>query len=87
MEIERVQRWVMTALMMTTAVIFAVGLSLLSGQSDQPGAKPGLITIAAIVGVLAVAAARVIHRKSVLTPLLLLGVLPAAIGAYLVLGR
>jgi hypothetical protein len=87
MEIERVQRWVMTALMMTTAVIFATGLSLLSGQSDRAGAKPGLITIAAVVGVLAVAAARAIHQKSVVSPLLLLGVLPAAVGGYLVLGR
>ena len=87
MEIERVQRWVMTALMMTTALIFATGLSLLSGQADRAGAKPGLIAIAAVVGVLAVAAARVIHQKTVVSPLLLLGVLPAAVGAYLVLGR
>jgi hypothetical protein len=87
MEIERVQKWVMTALMMTTAVIFAVGLALLAGQADRPGAKPGLLTIAAIVGIVAVAAARVIHQKSVLTPLLVLGVLPAALVGYLVLGR
>ncbi|MGY2874148.1 hypothetical protein ACVW00_001338 [Marmoricola sp. URHA0025 HA25] len=87
MEIERVQRWVMTALMMTTAVIFATGLSLLAAQADRAGAEPGLLTIAAVVGVLAVAAARVIHQKSVLTPLLLLGVLPAAIVGYFVLGR
>jgi hypothetical protein len=86
-EIERVQRWVMTALMMTTAAIFAVGRSLLAGRSDQAGAKPGLITIGAIVGVLAVAAARVIHQKPVFTPLLVLGVLPAAVGGFLVLGR
>ena len=87
MQIERVQKWVMTALMMTTAVIFASGLSLLAGQSEQPGAKPGLLTIAAVVGIVAVAAARVIHQKSVLTPLLLLGVIPAAVVGYLVLGR
>jgi hypothetical protein len=87
MEIERVQKWVMTALMMTTAVIFAVGLSLLAGQGERPGAKPGLLTIAAIVGVLAVAAARAIHEKPLLSPLLALGVLPAAFGAYFVLVR
>jgi hypothetical protein len=87
MEVERVQRWVLTALMMTTALIFASGLALLAGQADRAGAKPGLITIAAVVGVLAVAAARIIHQRSVLTPLLLLGVLPAAVGGYLVLGR
>jgi hypothetical protein len=87
MEIERVQKWVMTALMMTTAVIFAVGLALLAGQADRPGAKPGLLTIAGVVGIVAVAAARVIHQKSVLTPLLLLGAVPAALVGYLVLGR
>ena len=87
MEIERVQKWVMTALMMTTAVIFAVGLSLLAGQADRPGAKPGLLIIAAIVGIIAVAAARVIHQKSVFTPLLVLGAIPAALVGYLVLGR
>ena len=87
MEIERVQKWVMTALMLTTAVIFAAGLSLLAGQADRAGAKPGLLIIAAVVGVLAVAAARVIHQKSVLTPLLLLGVLPAVVVGYLVVGR
>ena len=87
MEIERVQKWVMTALMMTTATIFAVGLSLLAGQAERAGAKPGLLGIAAVVGIVAVAAARVIHEKSVVTPLLLLGVLPAGFGAYVVLGR
>jgi hypothetical protein len=87
MEIERVQKWVMTALMMTTAVIFATGLALLAGQSDQPGAKPGLLAIAAAVGVLAVAAARVIHQKSVVTPWLALGVIPSAVVGYFVLGR
>jgi hypothetical protein len=87
MEVERVQKWVMTALMMTTAVIFAVGLALLAGQADRAGAKPGLLIIAAAVGVMAVAAARVIHQRSVLTPLLLLGVLPAVVAGYLVVGR
>ena len=87
MEIERVQKWVMTALMLTTAVIFATGLALLAGQSDQAGAKPGLLTIAGVVGVIAVAAARVIHQKSVLTPWLALGIIPSAVVGYLVLGR
>jgi len=87
MQIEQVQRWVMTALMMTTALIFASGLSLLAGQADRAGAEPGLLIIAAIVGILAVAAARIIHQRSVLTPLLVLGTLPAAVGWYLVQGR
>ena len=64
-----------------------LGLALLAGQSEQPGAKPGLLTIAGVVGVMAVAAARVIHQKPVLTPWLGLGVLPSAVVGYLVLGR
>ena len=87
MEIDRVQKWVMTALMMTTAVIFAVGLALLAGQAERAGAKPGLLAIAAVVGILAVAAARVIHQKPVVSPLLLLGVIPAAFGWYFVMDR
>jgi hypothetical protein len=87
MQVEQVQKWVMTALMMTISVILAVGLALLAGQADRAGAKPGLLIIAGVVGVMATAAARVIHQKPVLTPLLLLGVLPAAIAGYVVVGR
>jgi uncharacterized protein (DUF983 family) len=84
-EIERVQKWVMSAVVLTTATVFACGISLLAGQSEQPGAKPALLSIAAVVGVIAVAAVRVINQKSVLTPWLLLGVVPAlAVGSFVV---
>ena len=81
------QRWVMSAIVLTTATIFASGLSLLAGQSEQPGAEPGLLSIAAAVGVIAIGAVRVINQKSVLTPWLLLGVLPAVVIGYLAVVR
>ena len=81
------QRWVMSAIVLTTATIFASGLSLLAGQSEQPGAEPGLLSIAAAVGVIAIGAVRVINQKSVLTPWLLLGVLPAAVIGYFAVVR
>ncbi|HEX2858072.1 MAG TPA: hypothetical protein VHO26_11465 [Propionibacteriaceae bacterium] len=87
MEIERVQKWVMSAVVLTTATVFASGISLLAGQSEQPGAEPGLLSIAAVVGIVAVAAVRVINQKPVLTPWLLLGVLPAAVVGYLAVVR
>lgn len=87
MQVERVQKWVMSALLTTTAVIFATGLALLAGHSDRAGAKPGLLVIAGIVGVCAVGAARFIHGKSPLSPWLVLGVVPAVAGWYLILGR
>ena len=87
MQIEHVQRWVQTGLLVTTAVIFAGGLALLAGSvADKGGAKPGLLIISAIVGVLAMAGARLIHQRSVLSPVLLLGLVPAAIGWYFVIG-
>jgi hypothetical protein len=46
-----------------------------------------LLSIAAVVGVGAVAAVRVINQKAVLTPWLLLGVLPAVVVGYLAVVR
>ena len=80
MEVERVQRWVMSALLVTVAFIFAGGLALLSASSLQNGARPGLLVMSTIVGVLGIAGVRVIHDKSVLTPWILAGVLPAFLG-------
>ena len=83
MEIERVQRWVMSALLLTVMLIFAGGLALLSTSSSQAGARPGLLTMAAVVGVLGVLGVRVIHSKSLLTPWLVVGLLPAVLGWWL----
>lgn len=80
MKVERVQKWVMSALMMTTAVIFATGLALLAGHSERAGAKPGLLIIAAVVGIAAMAAGRFIHDKSPISLWLVIGVIPAAVG-------
>lgn len=79
MQVERVQRWVMSALVLTTATIFATGISLLSGRSEQAGAKPGLLSMAVVVELVALAAVRVINQKRVLTVWLALAVLPAAL--------
>lgn len=85
MEIERVQRWVMSALMATVAVILATGLALLSENSpERPGSRAGLLVIAGVIGVLAVLGVRVIHQKRLVTPWLMLGPAPALIGWYFV---
>jgi hypothetical protein len=84
MKVERVQKTVMSALMATTAVIFATGLALLAGSADRPGAKPGLLIIAGIVGIAATAATRFIHDKSPISPWLVVGVVPAAVGWFFV---
>ena len=83
--VERVQRWVQAALFFVTAMIFATGLAFLAGHSEVPGAKPALLVMSAVVGVVAVVAVRVINRMSVLTPWLVLGLAPAGLVWWLVL--
>jgi hypothetical protein len=80
MEVERVQRWVMSALLVTVLFIFGGGMALLSGYSEQPGARPALLVVSGVVGLLAVLGVRVIHAKSLLTPWLVAGFLPALLG-------
>ena len=80
MEVERVQKWVMSGMLVTVAFIFAGGMALLSDTSVQAGARPGLLVMAVVVGLLGILGVRVIHSKSLLTPWLLAGLLPALLG-------
>ncbi|MCW2842474.1 MAG: hypothetical protein JWN22_390 [Nocardioides sp.] len=86
MSMGSVQRWVMSALAVTTIAHFSAGLVLAAIFLDttRPGAQIGLDVIAAIVGVLGVAAGFAIHQKNPLTPWLLLGLIPAAVGLYFI---
>jgi NADH:ubiquinone oxidoreductase subunit 6 (subunit J) len=72
----------MSALLLVTSFIFAGGLAFLAGSADRPGAKPGLLVIAGAVGVVALVGVRMIHRARILTPWLLLGLIPAAVGGW-----
>ncbi len=84
MDIVRVQRWVMSSLLLATAFLFAAGLALISLflREDRDGGQIGLLVIAGIIGIAAVVGVRFINEKSWLTPWLVVGLLPAAIGAY-----
>ena len=87
MSMGSVQRWVMSALAVTTIGHFAAGLVLAAifmDHADQV-ARVGLVVIAGVVGVLGVAAGFLIHQKSPLTPWLVLGLLPLVVGLYFVL--
>jgi MFS-type transporter involved in bile tolerance (Atg22 family) len=82
-QVERVQRWVASALVLTVATLFATGMAILSGTVDRAGARPGLLAISCVVGLMAMAGVRAINLKRILTPWLLLGLLPAvAVGSY-----
>jgi hypothetical protein len=83
--LRRTQKWVLSVLVVTTILHLAAGVSVAAiFMSDQRfGARVGLNVIAAVIGVGAVATGLMIHGKRPLTPWLLLGLLPALIGAWL----
>lgn len=81
-----VQQWVLSTLAATTILHLAGGLVVAALFLDGTRAEQvALCAIAAVFGVLAVAAARAIHEAAVLSPWLVLGVLPGVVGVALVL--
>jgi hypothetical protein len=83
-DLARVQRWVMSTLAVTTILHLVVGLVVAAVMLDGPSSsRVGLAVIAGVFGAMAVATGLAIHGKRILTPWLLLGVLPTAIGLYL----
>ncbi len=80
----QVQRWVISILTMVTILHFAGGIVLAALTVDHAhgSGRVPLLILAGVTGVGAVAAFRAIHRKSLLTPWLLVGWLPTLVGAY-----
>ena len=69
----------MSTLLLTVCTLFATGMAILSGIVDRAGARPGLLIISGVVGLMAMAGMRAINLKRILTPWLLLGLLPAVV--------
>lgn len=89
MSLGQVQRWVLSTLAVITIEHLAAGLvvAALFMPDDRLDSKIGLLVIAALFGVVAVATALIIHQRRILSPWLLLGTLPALVGVYLAFGR
>ena len=87
-DLARVQRWVMSTLAVTTILHLVVGLVVAAVMLDDApdSSRIGLTVIAGIFGAGAVAAGLAIHGRRVLSPWLLLGVVPTAIGLWLLFG-
>ena len=85
-DLARVQRWVMSVLAVTTVIHLVVGVLIAAVMLDGPtSSRVGLAVISGIFGAGAVAAGLAIHGKRVLSPWLLLGLVPTAIGLWLIL--
>ncbi|MBC7633402.1 hypothetical protein [Aeromicrobium sp.] len=88
LSIEQVQRWVISFLILAVAsfplgALVAVIRTIVDDGRRSDGVL--LLFVMAALGVLALGAIRVVHRRPVMSPLLLLGVLPAVVAAVAVL--
>ena len=88
MHITRVQQWVASTLLLVVGLTPSVALALVSvWMLDERGMRDnavGLWVMSAVWGVATMAGTLLIHRHRLLSPWLLLGVLPAAVAAPMV---
>jgi hypothetical protein len=84
MSLTHVQMWVMSVLVVSTMLHFAGGLVLAAYyvDDDRIDAQIGLLVLAGVFGVLSVLAGAAIHRKRLLSWWVVLGWVPALVGAY-----
>lgn len=87
-DLARVQKWVMSVLAVTTILHLAGGLVVAAVMLDDAPdtSKIGLTVIAGVFGAIAVATGLAIHGRRILSPWLLLGVVPTALGLLLTFG-
>jgi hypothetical protein len=83
-DISKVQQWVASALLFTMGMISTTcmaGYSVWGDAVAENGNAPGLWGMGVLVGVLTIAGCLLIHGRSPLSPLLLIGVIPAVVSA------
>lgn len=87
MSTEQVQRWVISVLVFAIST-FPIGGLIAASYSElhngRRGAAIGLMIMAGVIGVIALGAIRIIHKRSAASPLLILGIVPASIAAYFI---
>jgi hypothetical protein len=84
MSLSSVQRWVMSTLVATTILHLAAGVVVAAYFSDRVDSQIGLLVISAAFGLIAIEAALLIHRHRPVSSWLLLGLVPALVGAYII---
>lgn len=84
MNIETVQRWVVSAVVFHVGTVPAVTLAVYSigVAATDFGRGVGLWFMSGVIGVLTAAGILAIHRRKPLSPWLLLGILPAVVTAF-----
>lgn len=86
MSLSQVQKWVMSTLAVSTVFHMAGGVVLAAYVNDRTPNQIGLLVVSALFGMLGIVAGLLIHGRRPLSPWLALGLLPAAIGAWVIFG-
>ena len=89
MSIGQVQKWVMSVLAVSTVLHMSGALVIFSISIDEAHqtSRVGLLVSAGIFGILAIMLGRLIHQASVLTPWVVLGLIPMGIGFWWIFAR
>ena len=88
MHIEQVKKYVLSSLLCSVVLLHSAAMALLGATSaDKGGARQGLFVISVLLGVLAVAAVRLINKLSLLTAYFLLTPVIPLVIYYFVLWR
>ncbi|RYE79046.1 MAG: hypothetical protein EOO74_04315 [Myxococcales bacterium] len=87
--LSRVQRWVLSTLVVTTVLHMSGGLVVAAYAIDESrtDARIGLLIIAGAFGMAAFGAGLLVHKHRLLSPWLLLGWIPSLVGAWWLFGR
>lgn len=86
--IEQVQRWVATFLILAVSA-FPLGalVAVIRSIVDDGRRSDGimLLIVMAVIGIVALGAIRLVHRRPAFAPWILLGVLPAVVAGFCIL--
>lgn len=85
MSTEQVQRWVVTVLIfaVTAFPLGALTAAVVTMAEDRRSSAVVLVVMMAVIGMLSLGACRLVHRRSPVSVVLLLGVIPAAVVAII----
>ena len=87
LSIEQVQRWVVSFLILAVSSFPLGALAAVSHMIVEEGRRSDavlLMAVMAVIGVLALAAIRLVHRRNPVSPWLVCGLLPAVATAVVV---
>lgn len=86
MKIERVQRWVMSSLLLLVGCMLSLGMvlaALLVIEDNRTGSKIGLLILSSVVASITITGVRLLNQRTPLTPWLVLGLAPVVVGSIL----